>query len=92
MQIQLSIFAGKFSGFRAHLGRERGIGSQTCRFRAKVCLSSRSELGRKGTQFTESSTCHINNQKIPLCRSDMTIGGLLLAFWHTHERMMLDKI
>lgn len=66
---------------------ERDIGSSPCRFRAKVFLSSHSELGRAGMQLTVS---HIWYQQLknPLCWSYKTIRALLLVFWHTHERMM----
>lgn len=75
----LALFAVKFFGFRAHLGKERGIGSSSHWFRAKISLSSHSELGRRGTQVTQSSTCHINNWKSLLCRS--FIQPSEVSFW-----------
>lgn len=75
----LAFFAGKFFVFRAHLGRERAIGSSSHRFRAKVFLSSHSELGRRGTKLIQSSTGHINNRKSLLCRS--FIQQSEVSFW-----------
>lgn len=75
----LAFFAVKFLGFRAHLGKERGIGSSSHWFRAKTFLSSHSELGRRGTQVTQSSTCRINSGKSLLCRS--FIQPSEVSFW-----------
>lgn len=76
----LALFAVKFFGFRTQReGGERGIGSSSPWFRAEVFLSSHSELGRRGTQLIQSSTCHINNRKSLLCRS--FIQRSEVSFW-----------
>lgn len=76
---RLTLFTVEFFGFGARLGRERGIGSSSCWFRAKLCVSSHSELGRRGTQLIQSSTCHISNWKSLLCRS--FIQQSEVSFW-----------
>lgn len=76
----LALFAVKFFGFRTQReGGERGTGSSSPWFRAEVFLSSHLELGSRGTQLIQSSTCHINNQKSLLCRS--FIQGSEVSFW-----------
>lgn len=52
----LAFLRVSFFGFKAYLGMERDTGSSLCRFRAKVFLSSHSELGKTGMQLTVSHT------------------------------------